>query len=176
MKPVMSMLRRISICTQIYINDLIVCNQSRAEISYKQTHTVLFLLSHLGLDSVGMIRHLPEEKILKLEQKAVWELASLLGKISASIEAVLPATLYSRYCQRLKKSVVEDIWYELPGHSDNQRGVSEARTPPCAHQIGKPDSSDEGLLMVKLLEYCMDQNISLSAEHLPGKLNVEADE
>jgi len=93
LKPVMSLLRKLNIRTQIYLDDLIVLSQNLEQIQ-QDRDTVLFLLQQLGfminweksqlnptrkleylgfvIDSQNMELTLPQNKILKIIKQCTW--------------------------------------------------------------------------------------------------------
>jgi len=94
LKPVMALLRRLNIRTQIYLDDLILLNQDPSQLE-QDKQSVLFLLQNLGfiinweksqllparaeveylgflINSVSMELTLPERKIQKIKRQCQW--------------------------------------------------------------------------------------------------------
>ena len=130
MKPVIALLRRIGVRLVIYLDDILLLNQSQDGLQ-KDRDTLLWLLHNLGwlinwkksvldpsqhleflgltIDSIKMEITLSETKVAGIKQKcsnllgrqtvSIQELASLIGTLNATVEAVIPASLYVRELQ-----------------------------------------------------------------------------
>ena len=130
MKVPIALLRRLSIRIIIYLDDMLIMAQSRAEL-LRHRDTVIFLLQHLGfiinlkksvltpvqeigflgldINSLDMTLLLPQQKLnsivsqcqemLKEQKTTVIKLTQLIGRLSATAQAVLPARLQHRYLQ-----------------------------------------------------------------------------
>ena len=130
MKPVVAILRRLGVKLIIYLDDILLMNQSREGL-IKDRDSLLYLLHNLGwlinwnksvlqptqkleflgmeVDSTSMMVSLPRDKIEKItkkcqnviqsDQTTIQELASLIGSLNATVEAVMPAALYVRELQ-----------------------------------------------------------------------------
>ena len=144
MKPVVSHLRHTSMKVVIYLDDLLLISQSRAECR-EQAAYILHMFSSLGLmlnwkksqlipatqtkflghiiDSQEMTLSLPGSKIDSLVEMCTWmaenpvqpaeTLASLIGKMNATAEDVVPAPVFFRALQAdLIQSVRIDPTYQ----------------------------------------------------------------
>ena len=130
MKPVVAIIRRLGVKLIIYLDDILLMNQSREGL-IKDRDSLLYLLHNLGwlinwnksvlqptqkleflgmeVDSTSMMVSLPRDKIEKItkkcqnviqsDQTTIQELASLIGSLNATVEAVMPAALYVRELQ-----------------------------------------------------------------------------
>ena len=130
MKPIIALLRRIGVRLVIYLDDILLLNQSQDGLQ-KDRDTLLWLLHNLDwlinwkksvldpsqhleflgltIDSIKMEITLSETKVAGIKQKcsnllgretvSVQELASLIGTLNATVEAVIPASLYVRELQ-----------------------------------------------------------------------------
>lgn len=133
LKPVMAVLRRQGIRCIVYIDDLLLLSQSRAEL-HAATRAVLSLLTYLGfiinweksvleprqclrflgflVDTTRLTLTLPTDKLeriqkecrdaLKTQSVTVRQLSRLIGRMTATVQAVLPAPLHYRSLQLLK--------------------------------------------------------------------------
>lgn len=130
MKPVIALLRRIGVRLVIYLDDILLLNQSQEGLS-RDRDTLLWLLHNLGwlinwkksvltpcqqleflgltINSVEMeitlsatkvesIKRICTDMISKTEV-SIQELSSLIGTLNATVEAVIPASLYVRELQ-----------------------------------------------------------------------------
>lgn len=130
MKPVIALLRRIGVRLVIYLDDILLLNQSQEGLS-RDGDTLLWLLHNLGwlinwkksvltpcqqleflgltINSVEMEITLSATKVESIKRKctdmisktqvSIQELSSLIGTLNATVEAVIPASLYVRELQ-----------------------------------------------------------------------------
>ena len=133
LKPVVALLRRLGLRMTVYLDDIIVFNQTREGI-LRDRNSTLWLLQNLGfvinwkksvldpshcmeylgfvLNSMEMNLSLPKEKMNQLIQScrdrirkktaSVRTLAKIIGKLTSSMQAVLPAPLHYRHLQMLQ--------------------------------------------------------------------------
>ena len=143
LRPVVAFLRRLGVRLLIYLDDILLLNQSQAELE-KDKCSVLFLLHKLGfvvnqnksmliptqkieylgfvIDSGRLFRSLPPEKVTKIQEECrqvlqqrsvrVRQLSHLIGMLTATILAVLPAPLHYRHLQMQKSKAL------LAGHQN----------------------------------------------------------
>ena len=125
LKPVVALLRRLGLRIIVYLDDIIVFNQTREKI-LRDRDSTLWLLQNLGfvinwkksvldpshcmeylgfvINSLEMNLSLPKEKMNQLIQScgdlirektaSVRTLAKIIGKLTSSMQAVLPAPLH----------------------------------------------------------------------------------
>ena len=137
LKPVIGLLRRLGIRMLIFLDDLLLLNQSRTDLIVDMNSTI-WLLEHLGflinwkksvmipsqkleylgflVDSKKMSLSLPEDKIVKiqlecqllLEQDIVSArcLSKLIGRLTSTVLAILPAPLHYRQLQMLRSKAL----------------------------------------------------------------------
>ena len=130
MKPLIAVLRRVGVRLVIYLDDILIMNQSKGGL-IRDRDSLIHLLHHLGwvinwkksvtqpnqvieflrfeLYSREMVVSLPRQKVDKIIQKCrdvlnsdqvtIQELASLVGSLNSTVEAVIPAALYTRELQ-----------------------------------------------------------------------------
>ena len=133
LRPVMATLRRRGIRCIIYIDDLLLLSQSRAELD-SATRAVLGLLTYLGfvinwgksvlepqrrlhflgflVNSIDLTLTLPTDKLERIQKECqdtlrapsilVRQLLRLIGRMIATVQAILPAPLHYRNLQFLK--------------------------------------------------------------------------
>ena len=133
LKPVVALLRRLGLRMIVYLDDIIVFNQTRERI-LRDRDSTLWLLQNLGfvinwkksvldpshcmeylgfgINSMEMNLSLPKEKMNQLIQScrdrirektaSVRTLAKIIGKLTSSMQAVLPAPLHYRHLQMLQ--------------------------------------------------------------------------
>ena len=133
LKPVVALLRRLGLRMIVYLDDIIVFNQTREGI-LRDRDSTLWLLQNLGfvinwkksvldpshcmeylgfvINSMEMNLSLPKEKMNQLIQScrdrirektaSVRTLAKIIGKLTSSMQAVLPAPLHYRHLQMLQ--------------------------------------------------------------------------
>ena len=143
LRPVVAFLRRLGVRLLIYLDDILLLNQSQAELE-KDKCSVLFLLHKLGfvvnqkksmlipsqkieylgfvIDSGRLTLSLPPEKVTKIQEECrqvlqqrsvrVRQLSHLIGMLTATILAVLPAPLHYRHLQMQKSKAL------LAGHQN----------------------------------------------------------
>jgi len=131
LKPVVGLLRRLDVQLIIYLDDILLNSAEKLIMHRDSTLFLLQKLGFkinweksmlqpsqttefLGfqINSLSMMFFLPEEKInhikqkckemLKLEKVSVRQIAKLTGKLTSSMQAILPANLQSRYLQMLQ--------------------------------------------------------------------------
>ena len=130
LKPVVAFLRRIGMRIVIYLDDMLIMNQSSTHL-LRDRDTVLWVLQQLGflinwkksilipfqvgeflgfiLDSVQMTIHLPQTKINQIishcrqlllqDSISVRDLSRIIGRMTASMQAIFPAPLHYRILQ-----------------------------------------------------------------------------
>ena len=133
LKPVIGLLRKQGICLIIYLDDFLLMASTKETLSYHVTLTVTLLemlgvvnyqksqlhptqsIEFLGfhINSVTLnispplakVKSIRKEcrKVLENPDIMIRELARLLGKLSASIQAVFPEPLHYRHIQAVKK-------------------------------------------------------------------------
>ena len=133
LKPVMALLRRQGTRIVIFLDDMLIMDQSKEQL-IAQTKEVIMILQLLGfvvnfkksalepkqvmvylgflIDSQNMRISLPQEKVQQINQDCEWalrqetlsvrDLSRLIGRMTATMQAVLPAPLCYRSLQRLK--------------------------------------------------------------------------
>lgn len=135
LKPVMAVLRQRGVRSVVFIDDILLMAQSQEEL-VQVAQELLQLLQMLGfsinceksvlipsqliiflVDSVAMSLSLPEEKlqsiitdcrrVLRQETVSVRDLARVIGRMTAAIQATIPAPLCNRNLQRLKNSAFQ---------------------------------------------------------------------
>lgn len=144
MKPIIAFLRRLGIRLVIYLDDILLLNQTKEGLM-KDRDSLIWLLHNLGwlinwkksvleptqtieflglkVDSVEMSVYLPQDKIQNIKMKCqkalesdhitIQELASLVGSLNATVEAVIPASLYVRELQMFKtKCLIKEKSYK----------------------------------------------------------------
>ena len=144
MKPIIAFLRRMGIRLIIYLDNILLLNQSKEGLM-KDRDSLIWLLHNLGwlinwkksvlqpkqtieflglkVDSIEMSVYLPQDKIQSIKMKCqnaiksdhitIQELASLVGSLNATVEAVIPASLYVRELQMYKtKCLVKENNYK----------------------------------------------------------------
>lgn len=144
MKPIIAFLRRLGIRLLIYLDDILLLNQTKEGLM-KDRDSLIWLLHNLGwlinwkksvleptqtieflglkVDSVEMSVYLPQDKIQNIKMKCqkalesdhitIQELASLVGSLNATVEAVIPASLYVRELQMFKtKCLIKEKSYK----------------------------------------------------------------
>ena len=148
LKPVIGLLRRQGIRLIIYLDDFLLMVSTKETLSYHVTLivTLLEMLGFVGnyqnpnygvsgfpskfslpLDKVKGIRK-ECQKVLENPDITIRELARLLGKLSASIQAVFPAPLHYRHIQAVKKrglalhGPTSPKYAGLQKHSNNLNG------------------------------------------------------
>lgn len=125
-----AILRRVGVRLVIYLDDLLILNQTREGLikDRDSTQDILLnlgwvinwkksvldptqILEFLGFkqDSSNMVGSVPQEKInnillkcqalLQTSQTTIHELASLIGTLQSTVEAVVPAAFYVRELQ-----------------------------------------------------------------------------
>ena len=143
LKPFVALLRRLGLRLIIYLDDIIVFNQTQEDI-VRDRDSTLWLLQHLGfvinwkksvlhpaqsmeylgfvISSIEMKLFLPPGKMsqlvedckdLILEKSAsVRTLSQIIGKLTSTMQAVLPAPLHYRHLQMLQvKGLLEGKEY-----------------------------------------------------------------
>ena len=144
MKPIIAFLRRMGIRLIIYLDDILLLNQSKEGLM-KDRDSLIWLLHNLGwlinwkksvlqpkqtieflglkVDSIEMSVYLPQDKIQSIKMKCqnaiksdhitIQELASLVGSFNATVEALIPASLYVRELQMYKtKCLIKENNYK----------------------------------------------------------------
>jgi len=127
LKIPMAVLRRLNIKVIIYLDDLLILGCSREE-TIQARDTEIFLLQHLGffinlkksamtptqeivflglkVNSVTMILSLTAEKLRKVKahcsETTVLDLTKLIGLLSSTSQAVMPARLEFRFLQQMQ--------------------------------------------------------------------------
>ena len=143
LKPVVALLRRLCLRLIIYLDDIIVFNQTQEDI-LRDRDSTLWLLQHLGfvinwkksvlhparcmeylgfvINSLEMKLFLPTEKMSQLLQDckdlileksaSVRTLSHIIGRLTSTLQAVLPAPLHYRHLQMLQaKGLLEGKGY-----------------------------------------------------------------
>ena len=143
LKPVVALLRRLGLRLIIYLDDIIVFNQTQEGI-VRDRDSTLWLLQHLGfvinwkksvlhpaqsmeylgfvISSIEMKFFLPPGKMSQLVQDckdlileksaSVRTLSQIIGKLTSTMQAVLPAPLHYRHLQMLQvKGLLEGKEY-----------------------------------------------------------------
>ena len=143
LRPVVALLRRLGLRLIIYLDDIIVFNQTQEGI-VRDRDSTLWLLQHLGfvinwkksvlhpaqsmeylgfvISSIEMKRFLPPGKMSQLVQDckdlileksaSVRTLSQIIGKLTSTMQAVLPAPLHYRHLQMLQvKGLLEGKEY-----------------------------------------------------------------
>ena len=292
MKPIVALLRRLGLRIIIYLDDMILLNQTESGL-LRDRDSLLYLLMLLGfainwkksflvptqtleflgftINTVSMMMSLPEGKITKIVQKcqrlisdkvvSVRNIAEIVGQLTASVRAILPAPLHYRHMQmtqtkalltgksyEAKVTLTPDTLLELRWWISNIKDWNgRAIITPSPdltietdaslsgwgaamqnHRIGGAWSPEEASLHINVLElrgalfavrafamertgihvhlrmdnvsavtyiqkmggtrsqqllkearelwdFCLEKSILLSAEYLPGHLNVRAD-
>lgn len=115
MKPVVGMLRKMGARLIIYLDDILIMEESK-QLGTQHARLVSSTLERLGFvvnhEKSVLALALPREKVRKIQrecQKAltvlsltVQKLVSLMGLLNSSIQAVFPAPLYYRHLQNIK--------------------------------------------------------------------------
>lgn len=158
LKPALAVLRRLGIRMTIYLDDILVMNQSAAQL-IQDRDSIIWTLRLLGflinweksdlnpkqtmtfmgmvVDAENMSLSLPEGKVADirdkcsrlLEQKRVTvrDVAAIVGKMTATLLAVLPAPLHYRHLQmeKAKALLAGGLSYESVVHL----------TPECRKEL-----------------------------------------
>ena len=138
MKPVVALLRRSAIRLIIYLDDILIMNQTPTGLQ-REMSTAIHLLENLGfvinltksqlkptqtleflwfiVDTKNMTLVLPQGKVTAIKdlcsqmlsqtELTVRDIARLIGKLTASIQAIFPAPLHYRQLQSLKNIALQ---------------------------------------------------------------------
>ena len=202
MKPVVAVIRRLAVRLILYLDDMLIAARTTEEVR-RHLATALELLVALGfiinikksvfkltqnleflgfqLNSLSMTISLPKDKLHAIRKAArrlqerkkcsVRDLAHLLGMMVAAHPAILPAPLHYRNLELGKtKSYVRDASkISILLRLDNITAIS------FINRMGGTHSKTLSELATEIWNWCIERQIMIHAEHLPGVENIQAD-